>query len=172
MVVIHEKCYICGETTNFCIADDASLLREATCSNCRASIRNSDTAKLIVTVLLGSAVSISECMEELQNFKILECSASGVIHDLLKNLKGYVCFEYFDDVPIGQMKSGILCDDLEKLTFDDESFDLIISQDVIEHIVDKDKAFSEINRVLKHKGYHIFTVPLHEGRITKSRKST
>ena len=46
------------------------------------------------------------------------------------------------------------------MTFADESFDLFITQDVMEHIFDPAKAFQEIARILKPGGAHIFTVPL------------
>jgi SAM-dependent methyltransferase len=49
---------------------------------------------------------------------------------------------------------------LESQTFVDESFDLVITQDVMEHIFNPDKAFSDIARTLKPGGAHIFTVPL------------
>jgi len=52
------------------------------------------------------------------------------------------------------------CESLETLTFPDRSFDLMITQDVMEHIPDPDRAFQEIARVLKPGGAHIFTVPL------------
>lgn len=48
------------------------------------------------------------------------------------------------------------------IPFDENSFDLIISTEVFEHIPDPYKAFSEIYRVLKKGGSHIFTVPYYE----------
>ena len=55
---------------------------------------------------------------------------------------------------------SIRCEDLENLTFQDEAFDLFVTQDVMEHIFNPAKAFSEIARVLKPGGAHIFTTPL------------
>lgn len=51
--------------------------------------------------------------------------------------------------------------------FSDNSFDLFITQDVMEHIFNPKKAFKEIARVLKPGGDHIFTAPL----INKTKKS-
>jgi SAM-dependent methyltransferase len=56
--------------------------------------------------------------------------------------------------------SGIRSENLESLSFDDASIDLFVSQDVMEHVFDPEKAFKEIARVLKAGGAHIFTVPL------------
>jgi len=50
--------------------------------------------------------------------------------------------------------------DREGLTFADATFDLIITQDVMEHVLDPAAALREIARVLKPGGAHIFTVPL------------
>jgi SAM-dependent methyltransferase len=49
---------------------------------------------------------------------------------------------------------------LEEQTFEDAKFDIVITQDVFEHIYNPGKAFMEIARTLKHGGAHIFTVPI------------
>lgn len=55
---------------------------------------------------------------------------------------------------------GVRCENLEALTFADESVDLHITQDVMEHILRPSRAFGEIARTLKPGGAHVFTVPL------------
>jgi len=62
-----------------------------------------------------------------------------------------------------------LCEDLQDLSFPDGMFDLVITQDVLEHVDNPEKAFSEIFRVLKPGGYHIFTIPYHENKPTLRR---
>ena len=57
------------------------------------------------------------------------------------------------------MHEGFRCENLDKLTFDDHSFDLFITSDVFEHVMNPEKAFAEIARVLKPGGLHIFTMP-------------
>ena len=51
---------------------------------------------------------------------------------------------------------------MEALTFDDNSIDIHITQDVMEHVFNPAQAFREIARTLKPKGAHIFTTPLTE----------
>jgi SAM-dependent methyltransferase len=82
---------------------------------------------------------------------------------------GYSASQYYQNILPGQIypQSGYRCEDLECLTFPDNSFDLFITQDVMEHIFDLEKAFKEIARVLKPGGAHIFTAPL----INKGKKS-
>jgi len=56
--------------------------------------------------------------------------------------------------------NGIRCENLERLTFPDESVDLHITQDVFEHLFDHAAAFREIARTLRPGGAHVFTTPL------------
>lgn len=73
---------------------------------------------------------------------------------------GYIPSHYFPGQPLGSMISGFRNENLEELTFHDNSIDLHITQDVFEHILDPEKAFKEIARTLKPGGAHIFTTPL------------
>jgi SAM-dependent methyltransferase len=169
MDICYEKCFVCGKISNFSIVPGAALLREATCGSCTASIRYSDTARVISGVLNREHISLSESIDRLHGKMILESQADGPIHQVLRVLPGYTCFEYFDGLKPGEYKDGVLCNDFENLTFEDNHFDLIISQDVFEHVANPDKAFREIQRVLKPGCFHVFTVPLHEGRNSVSR---
>lgn len=51
--------------------------------------------------------------------------------------------------------------DLTALPFEDESFDLIVALDILEHIPDDTAALREFYRALKKGGIIIFTVPAH-----------
>lgn len=50
-------------------------------------------------------------------------------------------------------------EDLRALSFADGTFDLVITQDVFEHIFEYKKAFTEIRRVLAPGGVLVFTIP-------------
>ncbi len=56
-------------------------------------------------------------------------------------------------------------EDIEALTFADESLDLFITQDVLEHVFHPDRAIAEIHRVLRPGGAHVFTAPKHKGLL-------
>jgi SAM-dependent methyltransferase len=51
------------------------------------------------------------------------------------------------------------CEDIQSLSFVDNSFDTIISCETIEHIPHPGKGLSELHRVLKHGGKLILTCP-------------
>lgn len=79
---------------------------------------------------------------------------------LIRGKGGYSMSDYFEDVPVGQYaRESVTCEYVCNLTFSEESFDLVISQDVIEHVSDPDKAFRNIDKILKPNSVHIFTVP-------------
>nr|WP_063572166.1 class I SAM-dependent methyltransferase [Luteibacter rhizovicinus] len=81
---------------------------------------------------------------------------------LAKQCWRYSYSHYLPDVTPGSTKDGIRCESIEALTFADNSLDLFVTQDVLEHVFHPDRALREIHRVLKPGGAHIFTAPKHE----------
>ncbi len=78
----------------------------------------------------------------------------------------YIATHYFLDVPLGSYKDDVRCENLECMTFENETFDLIVTQDVLEHVLNPAKTFREIARTLKPGGSHVFTVPYYSGNKT------
>jgi len=99
---------------------------------------------------------------------IHESSPGNPASDFLaKTCINYSCSCYFEDSIPGSNRAGVRCENLQCMTFPDASFDLFITQDVLEHVLKPESAFSEIARVLKPGGAHVFTVPWY----TKLKKS-
>lgn len=171
MVVAKEKCKVCGKVSEFKINDEAVLLREAVCEHCGASIRNSDVAGEIIRFISGDDAGLMDRGQEIGKYEILNTCSTGYIHNALKDFDNYTCSEYFDNVPSGDYCEGILCVDLCHMPFEDNTFDIVVSEDVFEHVEHYGQALKEIFRVLKPGGCHIFTVPLHDGRMTQSREN-
>lgn len=92
----------------------------------------------------------------------------GATIRLKSECAGYSDSQYFPGIQPGTVHFGTRCENLEELTFEDNSIDLFITQDVMEHIFHPDRAFKEIARVLKPGGAHIFTTPL----VNKDRSTT
>jgi SAM-dependent methyltransferase len=86
----------------------------------------------------------------------------GTSVKLRTQCRQYVASQYDPDLGFGNTNptNTYRSEDLEKQTFPDESFDIVVSQDVMEHIFDANAAFRDIYRTLKPGGAHIFTTPL------------
>ena len=66
---------------------------------------------------------------------------------------------------------GVRCEDIERLTYRNEVFDVFITQDVLEHVWNPDQACREIMRVLCPGGFHIFTTPKHKDITSTIRRA-
>jgi|NGEPerStandDraft_6_1074524.scaffolds.fasta_scaffold09691_4 SAM-dependent methyltransferase len=55
------------------------------------------------------------------------------------------------------------------LSYADETFDLVITSDTLEHIPDVDQALRATYRVLRPRGAHVFSVPVVWDRPTRQR---
>lgn len=86
----------------------------------------------------------------------------GVSKKLAQQCVAYTPTQYAPDVEEGSFHptERWRCENLERQTFPDASFDLVVTQDVLEHLFDPDAAFREIARTLKSGGAHIATTPL------------
>jgi len=105
-----------------------------------------------------------------RELRIHESSPGGPSSDKIRReCKHYVASHFFPEVPRGQLKDGQRSENLEALTFPDESFDIVITQDVFEHVLRSAKAFAEIARTLKPGGAHVYTVPYYRGKKTVVR---
>ena len=107
---------------------------------------------------------IAQSFPNYRELRIHESSPGGrgTSVKLKQQCKEYSFSHFFPNVPPGQIspESGARCENLERMTFPEGSFDLFVTQDVLEHIFDPVLAFEEIKRVLRPGGAHIFTVPL------------
>lgn len=90
-----------------------------------------------------------------QNYKVLHIAPEQEFLRKFKKMKNldYTSADLFS--PIVDVKADIL-----DLPFDDESFDIVICNHVLEHIEDDRKAMSELYRVIKKGGWGILQVPM------------
>ena len=75
------------------------------------------------------------------------------------------------DVPGGTEIEGIRHEDALALSFEDESLDVIVSNDVLEHVPDIDGAVAEAARVLRPGGSFFFSIPFHNGADETVRRA-
>lgn len=153
------RCPVCGRLTLFICLDELKLVHNHLCCLfCRSASRNRLLAKVLLEEA-GGASSIAE-LAAVNRLRIYNTSTDDILSRFLAANGQFVCSGFFPDVPAGtELGERVFCQDLQALTFSDSSFDLVITQDVLEHVRDDGRAFAEIHRVLRPGGIHLFTVP-------------
>jgi hypothetical protein len=142
-------CNICMKETRF-VARNEWLRDHYFCERCRSIPRQ----RALVEIL-------NFFRPDWRSLAIHESSPS--MRFFAEQARNYSCSFFYEGVPIGgYSEDGMLCQDLENLTFPDSTFDIFITQDVLEHVFRPDLALQEIMRVLRPDGIHIFTAPKHK----------
>jgi hypothetical protein len=148
-------CPVCQGRTLF-LQIGPSVRESLVCIRCRSSSR----ARALVYVL-------DQVRPDWKTFDIYESGPAGSASRMMMDeCADYIYSQYLPHMPPGSEEDGIRSENLEELTFVDHSFDLVVTQDVLEHIVHPTKAFREIERVLRSGGRHVFTVPYDATRGT------
>lgn len=141
------------------------------CVECGNSLRLLSLARTILNVLrdryeieVEAFPQISERLREAgRDLAVWECNNLSVLHPHLQGVPGLVYTEY------GSVDEQVPSADLSNLGFQNESFDLILMTDVLEHVPDLDRALCEMARVLKKDGTIVLTVPVLMNRATRKR---
>jgi len=169
-------CCVCGNLAVFRAKESpwGSVRESMNCSSCGSGSRKRHVVKTILEIFAPEHKSLTEAQQILQNLSIYSAAASGdAFHlGLEHNNPDFFCSEYFPGVKEGEYRDGIMCQNIEQLTFNNEQFDLVITEDVFEHIRKPDRAFKEVSRVLKPNGCHVFTIPFCFYQKTLSRVDT
>lgn len=169
--VNYDKCSVCGFYGKF-YKNNPSFREGYQCPECRSSLRYRGQASSILKIYGNSTHKTIADLSQDQEFAKLKIFEPGVIGPFRKYFSSFDYYKnsfYWEDIPLGKFKDGIQCQSLEDLTFDDNEIDLIISSDIMEHVRHPSVAFTDIYRVLKPGGYHIFTIPLHLPMREKSK---
>jgi SAM-dependent methyltransferase len=154
-------CNICGAQQRF--VRSHKWLREGyPCTACKAILRYRGQADLLLRYYSTQG---SRCIAELTNepdFKELavwEPGQLGPFRAYFGGLPNYVESDFWPDVAPGDERDGIRCEDLMALTFAADSFDLVVTSDIFEHVRKPYIGFAEVHRVLRPGGRHIFSIP-------------
>jgi SAM-dependent methyltransferase len=142
-------CHCCRKDTTF-FSNHEWLRDNYLCTNCGSLPRERHIQRVLDTVFKG------------WESKLLHESSPS--NDLIKQFCGsnYSCSQLPNDQGVQAFEMDCLAENLEFLSFPDETFDLFITKDVLEHVFNPDIAIREIMRVLKKGGAHVFTAPKHK----------
>jgi SAM-dependent methyltransferase len=136
------------------------------CEHCGSSLRIRRLCSVLIeTVSVMTGKSYEAFADLLQDpdfrrLRIAEINSCGALHSFLKDLPNHYHSEHLPCVDPGTMHQSIRTEDLQRLTYSDDYFDILLSSETLEHVPDPAKAWSEIYRTLKSGGYHIFTIPV------------
>jgi len=156
------KCEICEAQTVFTLRGPW-IRGDLLCVRCGSRPRN----RALMAVL----------NEQFPNWRSVAIHESSPGVPMLQKFReqcpGYVASHFYPERPIGSTQGGFVCQDLERQSFDSERFDLVITQDVLEHVFEPRVALQEIARTLKPGGAHVFTVPWYywQPSIVRARRA-
>jgi SAM-dependent methyltransferase len=158
-----DACPLCGWRG---IWKDADVARRdaQSCGRCRASLRYRNQAASILTHLgRGRYVTLRDLVRDadiVANAAVYEVALHGPFIKYFSEIKKYVRSYFWANAKLGETYDGVRCEDLTKLTFAENSFDLVVSSDVMEHVFNYEDAFREIFRVLRPGGVHVLSIPI------------
>lgn len=154
-------CAVCGDRGRF-RRDRRSIAASFPCPSCGAVLRYQGQARVLVSrYARHGATSLAELVREpeFRLMRIWEPGRLGPFRRYLRRLGGYQESRYWPDVEPGETRGGVRCEDLMAPTFASDSFDLVITTDVFEHVRKPYLGLAEVFRVLRPGGVHVFTVP-------------
>lgn len=163
--VVDGFCVPCNKTVSFLVDMQSGGQRHAhgwtpnwrerlECPFCRMNNRQRLIATLLKQALSdeqGKQVYLMEQVTPIYNW----ASTTFANHKIIGS--EYLGHEYAG----GAVVKGIRHEDVENLSFADGQLDLIVSNDVFEHVPNPAKAFVECARVLKVGGVMLATIPFH-----------
>lgn len=152
-------CPICESETTF--TSDSTWYRDKLqCQTCPGGSRPRVRALALV---------LSELRPDWRSLAIHESSpnAEGISVKLKAEAPGYIGSHFFPGKPLGEtLENGFRNEDLQAQTFAENTFDVVISLDVMEHVYDPEAAFREVYRTLKTGGLYICTFPVRKNQVT------
>jgi SAM-dependent methyltransferase len=158
-------CPVCGSIT-WIVEVGRSFRETCKCARCKATNRQRQVAYVVCKAagdLTGSRVRSLGDMTSLRDLTVYNTEAERQIHDRLAGMKNYLASDYFGEkYRSGDVVHGRVHQDLMRLSYDEESIDLVVSSDVFEHVPDPYAGHKEIFRVLRPGGRHVFTVPFYQ----------
>lgn len=157
-------CPICAKETNF-EARQTWFRDHLICTSCPGGSIPRERALMHV---------LGEIAPNWRHLRIHESSpiGRGPSAVFARDCPGYIPTQYFPDIALGAVSNGVRCENLEHQTFADRSFEIVVTQDVMEHIFDPARAYQEIWRTLQPGGVYIHTTPIYKELVTTETRAS
>lgn len=151
-----RHCVSCGRTTRFLVSGTES--RSIRCLSCKST-----------AISLSSLAQIQRLALNPMSSAVYELSYHGAVHRYLKDrFARFECSEYFGPPASGELVNGVRNEDVQRLSFADNTFDLVSCTEVFEHVPNYLAGFSEVCRVLRPQGWFVLTVPFFDAQHTQA----
>jgi SAM-dependent methyltransferase len=127
------------------------------CVDCRSNLRSMALAFAVMRAFRFSGIFHEfVAWPQIQHLDVLEINEAGSLTPLLSRLPKHRLLSYPEI-------------DMVDLGFPENSFDLVLHSDTIEHVERPVTALAECRRVLRSGGVLCFTAPIIVGRMTRER---
>ena len=126
------------------------------CSRCGSNLRSMALASALLSTL-GLHGTLQEPEGDIAALRIVEINEAGHLTQFLTTWPRHRLVQ-FPEV------------DMRALPFSDESVDIVVHSDTLEHVPDPVAGLTEVRRILAADGFTCFTVPVVVGRLTRDRE--
>ena len=126
------------------------------CKECGANLRSIVLANALIEAV-GTGLSLRDFVaSDIARFDLLEVNEAGTLSPVLKQMPHHTLAEY-------------PAVDMLQMPYQNDSFDIVVHSDTLEHVAYPGRALEECRRVLRPGGSLCFTVPTIVGRLTRTR---
>jgi O-antigen biosynthesis protein len=181
---VQAFCAICGNTG--CLYFDMpdlelrrdhgiGVLRETlSCRSCGSTSRQRSLAHVLITVLgekFDCQISvIKELIGQSKVLDIWDTDSFSPLSAILQASGNGIVSKYLPEKEFGEeLSPKVFNIDVQRISFESNRFDIILSSDIMEHVRNDSAAHREIFRCLKPGGVYIFTVPYREDQFRTLR---
>jgi SAM-dependent methyltransferase len=113
--------------------------------------------------------SLRRLFPDLGSLDILHLNQINGLKPVLATALSVTETVYQPELPPGALIEGSINEDMARLSFENDRFNLVIHSETLEHLHDYEAALAEAARVLKPGGRQIYTIPLLHNRTTRRR---
>jgi SAM-dependent methyltransferase len=148
-------CPVCDQPTTF-IAYQEWFRGHLVCARCGSVPRER-----------AVALAIGTTAPAWRSLRIHESSRAdrATSKKLATEYRAYTATQFSPGHPFGTFVDGVRNENLEQQTFDDDTCDLVLAQDVMEHVFHPDRVCREVARTLGANGHYIFSVPTYKEQV-------
>jgi SAM-dependent methyltransferase len=152
------------------LAEALARKESLACGRCGAKLRARRLARVLLDLYPvgdpprpAASVRAWAGTPEARALRVAEINLVEGLHGPLARLPRLAFSDFRDGAGPGALVGGVRSEDLTRLTYPDDAFDLVVTSETLEHVPDLGAALAEVRRVLAPGGRHVFTVPLLPG---------